>query len=95
MNNNTYSEELHNAMKKSLPKAEKLFNDSAMSQFSNTPINDLRKYNMTFGSLIRLKLLRKSVSYRLFLKNGFTDRDDMSMEILYALHSMHTQGRGK
>ena len=93
MNNKTYIKELHNAIKKSLPKVEKLFNDSAMSDFSNTPNNDSRKYNMTFGSLIRLKLLRKNVLYRMFLKNGVTDRDDMSMEILYILHSVNARVR--
>ena len=61
-----------------------------MTEFLNTPIDDLEKYNMTFGSIVRLKLLRKSVLYRLFLQNGFTDRDDMSMEMLYALHDEST-----
>lgn len=80
--------DLSKEIEKSLPKIEKLFTEKTLSEFLQTPSDDLEKYNVGFGTMIRLRLLGpKSALYQKFLQRGFADRDDIAMEMIKAFHS--------
>lgn len=74
---------LHKKIKKTFPVLEELITDKTLSELSIIDENDLKKFNYGLGTIIRLKLLRpKSTLYKIFIQNGFTDKDQMTMEIL-------------
>jgi len=79
--------ELYKEIEKNFPRIEKFFPQGAMLEFINTAPYKLKKYNWGLGTMIRLKLLRpKSALYKSFSQEGFTDRDEMTMEIIRNFH---------
>ena len=62
---------------------EKLFNPEILRQFADC--DDVAKFNVGIGTMIRLKFLRPVNSLRkAFVKEGITDVDEMSMRVLIA-----------
>jgi hypothetical protein len=62
-------------------------------EFSQTQPEDLEKYNVGLGIMVRLKLLRpERVLYKVFVQNGFAVKEDMSMKILKEFHGCVTVG---
>ena len=81
--------ELSKEIEKSFPKIRKLFTEEKLFEFSQTTVAGLEKYNWGLGTMIRLKLLKsKSSLYQVFLQSGFTDRDEMTMEIIREFHKI-------
>lgn len=79
--------ELYKEIEKNLPQIEKFFSQETMLEFINTAPDELEKYNWGLGTMIRLKILRpKSALYKSFSQEGFTDRDEMAMEIIRKFH---------
>ena len=79
--------ELAKEIKKSFRKIEGFIPPEKLEKFKNTSPKYLEKYNYGLGTMIRLKLLRpKSVLYRAFIENGFTDKDEMTIEIITSFH---------
>ena len=75
----TLSEEIA----KNLPKIENLLSKDTLKAFAQTPEDLLGKYLAGLGTVVRLKLLcDHNALYRAFLKEGFTDRDEMTLIIL-------------
>jgi len=78
---------LNKDIEKSFPRIEKLLTKTMLLEFANTPKDDLEKYNFGLGTMIRLKILRpKSTLYENFTKHGFTDKNEMAMEMIKKFH---------
>jgi len=78
---------IYKQIEKSFSQIEKLFSKKALLEFSKNRPGHLKEYNFGLGTMIRLKVLRpKSTLYLSFIKNGFIDRDEMTMEIIKAYH---------
>ena len=72
---------------KNFPGVEKFFTEESLAEFSRALPGQLERYNVGVGTLIRLKLLpAKSALYKASVRNGFADRDKMSMEVLKEFH---------
>lgn len=80
---------LSKEIEKSFPKIEKLFTGGFLMEFSNAAPDDLEQYNFGLGTMIRLKLLRpNNVLYKAYVREGFSDRDEMSMEVIRTYHAL-------
>ena len=83
--NGTYT--LYKEMKKAFPKIEQFFTPSVLSEFLDTSVHQLEKYNYGIGTMIRLKMLsRRNALYHEFVNLGYTDKELMSLEILKGFH---------
>ncbi len=86
--------EIYKEIEKSFPKIEKLLTEERLLEFLQTPSVHLGKYNFGLGTIIRLKLLRpKGTLFQAFVQNGFTDRDEMTIEILKGFHQSIQRSR--
>lgn len=75
--------ELSKEIEKSFPRLEKLFISENLTTFKYTPNGDLYIYHFGFGIWIRDHFLNEtSTLYKLFINNGITDKDDMSVFII-------------
>lgn len=84
---NILNETIRKHMKKNIPKIEKYFTEEKLMEFSHTPPEDLEKYNVGLGTMIRLKLLKpKSDLVKKLSRYGFDDKDRISMEIIKEFH---------
>ncbi len=82
-----FNKVLYRNIEKNIPKIEKYLTEAMLMEFLNTPCEDLKKYNVGFGTMIRLKLLTpKSALYKKFSQYGFNDKDEISMEIIKEFH---------
>ena len=80
--------DLYIEIEKNFPRIKKFFTEKTLLEFSHTPPGCLEKYNFGLGTMIRLKLLKpKSVLYKKFIQNGFTDKEKMTMEIIKAFYT--------
>ena len=87
--------ELYKEIEKNFPVIEKFLAEEALLAFAYAHPDDLEKYNWGLGTMIRLKLLRpRRILYRKFVQEGFTDRDEMTMEIIRAFHK-YTQHKSQ
>ncbi|WP_114297452.1 DUF6794 domain-containing protein [Anaerobacterium chartisolvens] len=78
---------MYKNIKKNIPKIEKYLTEADLAEFLNTPQGDLKKYNVGFGTMIRLKLLTpKSALFKKFSQYGFNDKDEISLEIIKEFH---------
>ena len=78
---------LYAEIEKNFPKVEKFLTEEVLFVFAYAQPDDLERYRWGLGTLIRLKLLRpKGVLYRKFIQEGFTDRDEMALEIMRVFH---------
>lgn len=74
--------DLYEAIEMNFPKIEKLFTESMRIEFLQLPLVYLEKY-AGLGTMIRRYLLRPdSALYQEFIKNRFTDENEMTMEII-------------
>jgi len=79
--------ELQKEIKNSFPKIRKLFVREYIWEFSQTPFAELKRYNYGMGTMIKLKVLKRNKRfYKLFVQNGVTDWDEMTMIIIYEFH---------
>ncbi len=84
---NLLNEIIQNDMEKYIYKIEPYFTEEKRLNFSHTPIEDLEKYNVGLGTMIRLKILTpKSDLSKKLAQSGFNDKDKISMEILKEFH---------
>ncbi|MHB1314256.1 MAG: hypothetical protein ACYCX2_02075 [Christensenellales bacterium] len=84
--------DLFREIERNFPKIEKLCTESIRRELSTSFIIDLGKFNYGFGTMIRLRLLRPfHVLYKHFISNGYTDLDEMSMEVMRAFHKYMVQ----
>ena len=75
--------ELYKEIEKNLPRIEKFLTEEDLLAFAGAQPDDLEKYNWGLGTMIRLKLLRPTrILYKKFVQEGFTNRDEMTMEII-------------
>jgi len=75
--------DLYQEIEKSFPKIEKLFTETSLSKFAQTPYGLLNKYQVGLGTMTRFRLLRRSNAlYKAFIREGFTDKDEMTLMIL-------------
>ena len=74
---------LYKEIEKNFPRMEKFVTEEVLCTFAYAQPDHLKAYHWGLGTMIRLKLLRpKGVLYRKFIQEGFTDRDEMTMEIM-------------
>jgi hypothetical protein len=79
--------ELKEQIKKSFPKIRELFSESTLTELCATPLKELEKYNFGLGTMIRLKLLKpKGCLYKAFIKQGYCDKNEMSMKMIKEFH---------
>ena len=70
-------------IEKNFPKIEKFFTEKLLSEFIETAPEDLEKFNVGLGTMIRLRLLRpKSALYKKFIQHSYTDTNAMTMVII-------------
>ena len=75
--------ELYREIEKNFPRIEKFLTEEDLLIFAHAQPDALEEYNWGLGTMIRLKLLRpKGMLYRKFVQEGFTDRDEVTMEII-------------
>lgn len=80
-------ETIQKHMKKNIPKIKKYFIEEKLMEFFHTPPEELERYNVGLGTMIRLKLLTpKSALLKKLTQNGFDDKDSISMEIIKEFH---------
>ena len=83
--------DLYQEIEKTFPMLEKMFAEEKITEFRNTPKDDLGKYDFGMGTMIRLKILRqKSYIYKCFLARGFKKRNKMSAVIIECFHAYIT-----
>jgi hypothetical protein len=74
-------------MVKNFPKIEKFFTKEALLKFAKTLPKNLGEYNWGLGTMIRLKMLGpKNRLYKLFVQRGYTDKEEMTMEVIRRFH---------
>ena len=76
--------DLYEEIEKSFPKIEKLFTESSLREFAQTPYSLLGKYQAGLGTVIRLRLLRRnSILYKAFLSEGVLNSYDMTLVLFH------------
>lgn len=83
------------AIKKSFPELEKLFDRESLYEFSNCKYENLWIYHFSIGTRIRNSMLTKdSKLTELFLSEGVKHKDHMSMILIQLFHqSLHKIGQ--
>ena len=80
--------DLYSQIKKSLPKIEKLFNESALEEFMNCNSSNLSLYHFGLGTWIRNNLLQENTRlYNTFIKFGIVQKDAISSLIISQFHA--------
>ncbi len=79
---------LYKQIEKSFTRIEKKFEKDDMKNFMRCNYNDIDEYHFGLGTWIRNNLLVKNTKlYRLFIKSGITQKDDMSMLIIQLFYA--------
>jgi len=69
---------IYKELEKNFPKIEKFFTEQQLLEFYQTAPNDLEKFNVGPGTLIRVHLLQpRNVLYKAYIQNGTKDRAAM------------------
>jgi len=80
---------LNEAIENSLPKLEKLFTKKQLTEFKNTPTNELHRFHFGVGVWIRTNMIypENSLLRPLFTESGVVHPDDMAAIVISRLHS--------
>lgn len=80
-------------IKKCFPRLEGYLSSKTLWELSLAPSDSLDDYNLGVGTIIRLRLLGpKSPLYKSFIREGYTGRDEMAMEVIRRFHQ-HLRAR--